>query len=168
MNNYNTKNSILINLILRIKFSKLEIRDLTIATILVIAVGLSFNGYRHISWQFLAIFVSAFLVHEFAHKLLAQFYGSWAEFRASAYGLLVTAISAIPFIPFKFIAPGAVVIDLSDRSKFGRVAFIGPLANLVMGFIFLILFYQHPFVGFLRIGASFNSCICKSAGCNTV
>ena len=157
--NYNTKNSILINLILRIKFSKLEIRDLTIATILVIAVGLSFNGYRHISWQFLAIFVSAFLVHEFAHKLLAQFYGSWAEFRASAYGLLVTAISAIPFIPFKFIAPGAVVIDLSDRSKFGRVAFIGPLTNLVMGFIFLILFYQHPFVGFLRIGASFNSWI---------
>ena len=63
MMNYNSKNSILINLILRIKFSKLEIRDLTIATILVIAVGLSFNGYRHISWQFLAIFVSAFLVH---------------------------------------------------------------------------------------------------------
>jgi Zn-dependent protease len=158
MINYNTKNSILINLILRIKFSKLEIRDLTIATILVIAVGLSFNRYSHISWQFLAIFVSAFLVHEFAHKLLAQFYGSWAEFRASAYGLLVTAISAIPFIPFKFIAPGAVVIDLSDRSKFGRVAFIGPLTNLVMGFIFLILFYQHP-SAILRTGASFNSWI---------
>lgn len=159
MINYNTRNSILINLILRIKFSKLELRDLTIATILVIAVGLSFSGYRHVSWQFLIIFVSAFLVHEFAHKLLAQFYGSWAEFRASAYGLLVTAISAIPFIPFKFIAPGAVVINLSDRSKFGRVAFIGPLTNLVMGFIFLVLYYQNPFIGYLHIGASFNSWI---------
>jgi Zn-dependent protease len=137
----------------------LELRDLTIATILVIAVGLSFSGYRHVSWQFLTIFVSAFLVHEFAHKLLAQFYGSWAEFRASAYGLLVTAISAIPFIPFKFIAPGAVVINLSDRSKFGRVAFIGPLTNLVMGFIFLVLSYQNPFIGYLHIGASFNSWI---------
>jgi Zn-dependent protease len=71
----------------------------------------------------------------------------------------VTAFSAIPFIPFKFIAPGAVVIDLSDRSKFGRVAFIGPLTNLVMGFIFLILFYRNPFVDYLYIGALFNSWI---------
>src|SRR5437867_11775868 len=153
-------------LLLKIKFSKLEILHLAIATILVTAVGLSLENsslslynYRNISWQFLIIFVSAFLVHELAHKLLAQFYGSWAEFRTNTYGLLVTAVSAIPIIPFKFIAPGAVVIDLSDRSKFGRVAFIGPLTNLVMGFIFLILFYRNPFVDYLYIGALFNSWI---------
>src|ERR1044071_9034054 len=156
----------------KIKFSKLEILHLSIATILVIAVGVSFSatilvttvgvsfsGVRNVSWQFLLIFVSAFLVHELAHKLLAQFYGSWAEFRTNTYGLIVTAFSAIPFIPFKFIAPGAVVIDLSDRSKFGRVAFIGPLTNLVMGFIFLILFYRNPFIDYLYIGALFNSWI---------
>jgi Zn-dependent protease len=159
MINNNTKNSILESLILKIKFSKLEILHLSIATILVTAVGLSLTRYRDISWEFLTIFVSAFLVHELAHKLLAQFYGSWAEFRTNTYGLIVTAFSAIPFIPFKFIAPGAVVIDLSDRSKFGRVAFIGPLTNLVMGFIFLILFYRNPFVDYLYIGALFNSWI---------
>jgi Zn-dependent protease len=146
-------------LIFKIKFSKLEILHLSIATILVTAVGLSLNNYRYISWEFLIIFVSAFLVHELAHKLLAQFYGGWAEFRTNSYGLLVTAFSAIPFIPFKFIAPGAVVIDLSDRSKFGRVAFIGPLTNLIMGFIFFILSHQYPLIGYLYIGALFNSWI---------
>jgi hypothetical protein len=106
----------------KIKFSKLEILHLSIATILVIAVGVSFSatilvttvgvsfsGVRNVSWQFLLIFASAFLVHELAHKLLAQFYGSWAEFRANLYGLIVTAISVL--LPFKFIAPGAVMID---------------------------------------------------------
>lgn len=157
--NNNTRNSNLKMLIPKIRFSKIEILHLSIATILVTAVGLSLNDYRYVSWQFLSIFVSAFLVHEFAHKLLAQFYGSWAEFRTNSYGLLVTAFSAIPFIPFKFIAPGAVVIDLSDRSKFGRVAFIGPLTNLIMGFAFFILSYQYPLNGYLSIGAVFNSWI---------
>ncbi|MGA9151903.1 MAG: hypothetical protein WBZ36_15095 [Candidatus Nitrosopolaris sp.] len=67
---------------IRIKSSKTELLHLFVATLLVTAVGLSFNHYRHISWQFLTIFISAFLVHELAHKLLAQYYGSWAEFRA--------------------------------------------------------------------------------------
>jgi len=89
---------------LRIKSSKTELLHLFVAALLVTGVGLSFNHYRHISWQFLAIFISAFLVHELAHKLLAQYYGSWAEFRAQ---LLITAISALPIMPVKFTAPGA-------------------------------------------------------------
>jgi Zn-dependent protease len=94
-----------------------------------------------------------------AHKLLAQFYGSWAEFRTNLYGLVVTGISALPYIPFKFIAPGAVMVNLRDRSKFGRVAFVGPLTNLVMGFIFWVLTYQFPYVAYLNTGAVFNSWI---------
>ncbi len=135
----NTSFSQLLSRIIRIKTSKTELLHLTIATLLVTAVGLSLNGYRHFSWQFLAIFISAFLVHELAHKFLAQYYGSWAEFRAQISGLLITAISALPIMPFKFIAPGAVMVGLSDGNKFGRVALIGPLTNLVMGFSFLLL-----------------------------
>ena len=99
-------------------FSKTEIKHLLLATGLVVLVGLSFNQYRRIHIELILIFISAFLVHELAHKFLAQFYGSWAEFRADAYGLMVTAISAIPFIPFKFIAPGAVMIGISDGRRF--------------------------------------------------
>jgi Zn-dependent protease len=120
----------------------------------------SFNGYRNISWQFLAIFVSAFLVHEMPHKFLAQYYGSWAEFRAFMWGLVVTAISALPMMPFKFIAPGAVMIGLSDRSKFGRVALVGPLTNLAMGFSFLFLsVFFNSFSPYFVVGASFNGWI---------
>ncbi len=146
--------------IIRIKTSKTELLHLTIATILVTAVGLSLSGYRHFSWQFLAIFISAFLVHELAHKFLAQYYGSWAEFRAQMSGLLITALSALPIMPFKFIAPGAVMVGLSDRNKFGRVALIGPLTNLVMGFSFLLmsLFYS-SYSPYFTIGASFNGWI---------
>jgi Zn-dependent protease len=144
----------------RIKSSKTELLHLSIATLLVTAVGLSLNNYRYISWQFLAIFISAFLIHELAHKFLAQFYGSWAEFRAEMYGLIVTAISALPIMPFKFIAPGAVMVGLSDRNRFGRVAFIGPLTNLVMGFVFLALsYYYYPYYPYLTAGASFNAWI---------
>ena len=144
---------------IKIQSSKTEVLHLSIATLLIIAVGLSFRSYRHISWQFLVIFISAFLVHEFAHKFLAQYYGSWAEFRAQMYGLIVTAISAVPFIPFKFIAPGAVMVRLSDRNKFGRVALIGPLTNLVMGLGFLTSTYIYPHYSFLHTGASFNAWI---------
>jgi Zn-dependent protease len=150
----------LISRIIRIKSSKTELLHLTIATLLVTAVGLSLNGYRHFSWQFLAIFVSAFLVHELAHKFLAQYYGSWAEFRAQMSGLLITAISALPIMPFKFIAPGAVMVGLSDGKKFGRVALIGPVTNLVMGFSFLLLsLFYNSYSPYFTIGASFNGWI---------
>jgi Zn-dependent protease len=150
----------LISRIIRIKSSKTELLHLTIATLLVTAVGLSLNGYRHFSWQFLAIFISAFLVHELAHKFLAQYYGSWAEFRAQMSGLLITAISALPIMPFKFIAPGAVMVGLSDGKKFGRVALIGPVTNLVMGFSFLLLsLFYNSYSPYFTIGASFNGWI---------
>jgi len=144
---------------LKLSFSKTEIKHLSLATGLVTAVGLSFNHYRHISVEFLLIFISAFLVHELAHKFLAQSYGSWAEFRTDLYGIMVTAISAIPFIPFKFIAPGAVMIGLSDKSRFGRVALIGPLTNIVMGFSFILATYIFPNYLYLYSGASFNGWI---------
>src|SRR5215211_1240204 len=145
---------------LKLKSSKTELLHLTIATLLVTGVGLSLNGYRYISWQFLAIFVGAFLVHELAHKFLAQYYGSWAEFRAYIWGLVITAISALPMMPFKFIAPGAVMIGLSDRGKFGKVALIGPLTNLAMGFSFLLIsVYFNSFSPYFAVGASFNGWI---------
>ena len=144
---------------MKIKSSKTELLHLSIATLLVMAVGLSFNHYRYISWQFLAIFVSAFLIHELAHKFLAQYYGRWAEFRAQLYGLIITAISVLPIMPFKFIAPGAVMVGLSDKSRFGRVALIGPMTNLIMGFGFLMSDYLFPYSSYMYVGASFNAWI---------
>ena len=50
-------------------------------------------------------------------------YRAWAEFRVLFYGAVVTAISALPFFPFKFIAPGAVMISGNlSLSRSGRVS----------------------------------------------
>ena len=155
------KNNLINNIAktIKIHFSKTEIKHLLIATFLVSLVGMSLNNYRYISIEFLVIFIIAFLFHELAHKFLANFYGSWAEFRTEIYGLIITAISAIPFIPFKFIAPGAVVVGISEKSRLGKVALIGPITNLVMGFVFLIFSYLYTYSIYFGIGASFNAWI---------
>ena len=158
----NFSNNNLINNIkktINIHFSKTEIKHLLIATFLVSLVGMSLNKYRYISLEFLVIFIIAFLFHELAHKFVANFYGSWAEFRTDLYGLIITAISAVPFIPFKFIAPGAVIVGISEKSKLGKVALIGPITNLVMGFVFLLFSYLYPSSIYFSIGASFNAWI---------
>jgi Zn-dependent protease len=159
-NNF-SKNNLIYNITktINIHFSRTEIKHLLIATFLVSLVGMSLNNYRYISIEFLVIFIIAFLFHELAHKFLANFYGSWAEFRTEVYGLIITAISAIPFIPFKFIAPGAVIVGISEKSKLGKVALIGPITNLVMGFVFLLFSYLYPYLIYFNIGASFNAWI---------
>jgi Zn-dependent protease len=147
-----------------LRFSKTEILHLGIATALVIAVGMSLYRFQ-LRWDFLTIFISAFVLHELAHKFLAQFYRAWAEFRVLFYGAVVTAIAALPFFPFKFIAPGAVMISGNlSINRYGRVSLIGPLTNIAMGTGFLCSYLAlavvvgsaHPI---LLVGARFNGFI---------
>ena len=150
--------------IIYLRFSKTEILHLAIATFLVTAVGLSLYRFQF-RWDFLLIFISAFIVHELGHKFLAQFYRAWAEFRVLFYGAVVTAISALPFFPFKFIAPGAVMISGNlSAARNGRVSLIGPLTNLAMGTGFLCSYLAiAATVGsanpILLVGARFNGFI---------
>ena len=150
--------------IIHIRFSRLEILHLIIATTLVAAVGLSLYRFQ-LRWDFLAIFISAFLVHELGHKFLAQFYRAWAEFRVLFYGAVVTAISALPFFPFKFIAPGAVMISGNlSMGRYGRVSLIGPLTNLAMGTGFLCAYLLTSIItdssiAILLVGVRFNGFI---------
>ncbi len=152
-----TTNAIRNTLLLR--FSKTEMGHLAIGTGLVTAVGLSIYGSRFQMEYLMVIFVSAFLLHEFAHKFLAQFYKAWAEFRVMLFGAVITAISALPFLPFKFIAPGAVFISgsVSERRN-GRISLVGPLTNIAMGAGFLLAYLA---VGseLMIIGARFNGWI---------
>ncbi|MEW6605599.1 MAG: AN1-type zinc finger domain-containing protein [Thermoproteota archaeon] len=146
--------------VIYLRFSKTEVLHLAVATILVTAVGLSFTGYNF-RWDFLAIFVSAFLVHELGHKFLAQFYNAWSEFRLLLYGAALTAFSALPILPFKFIAPGVVWHSGNlSMGRSGRVSWIGPLSNLAMGGGFLLAYLALAVVDssspILLIGVWFN------------
>src|SRR5262245_39399231 len=62
-----------------LRFSKIEVLHLVIATALVTVVGMSFYSFTF-RWDFITIFICAFILHELGHKFLAQFYRAWAEF----------------------------------------------------------------------------------------
>lgn len=101
-------------------------------------LNLTFDDFVFI--LFLVIFsIPLFVGHELAHKLAAQYFDAWAEFRVVQEGALITAISVIS--PIKFVAPGAVFIDGAGltQEKSGKISAVGPLSNLVMAGVFISL-----------------------------
>lgn len=120
-----------------------EAAHLALGAVLVLAVGLSLVSFRPwiVSVWSLAIavgFAASFLAHEYAHKIVAGRHGLLAEFRLSPMGAALTAISAIPFLPFKIVAPGAVVVSgpAGPRTT-GMIAAAGPLTSLAVAAAFL-------------------------------
>jgi len=82
------------------------------------------------------IFTFSFFIHEIAHKLSAQRYGLWAEFRLTLFGALITLLSMIPFTFFKIISPGAVMIaGPITKKQAGKTALAGPLTNITISTI---------------------------------
>ena len=85
--------------------------------------------------RFLIAFVAVatgFVLHELAHKVLAQRYGHWAEFRAQFMGLFGTLAFAAAF-KVLFAAPGAVLIQgrVTPRES-GVISLVGPATNFVI------------------------------------
>jgi len=123
-------------------FSATEIRDLAISSALVTGVGFSLVSFRLYRPEILVslaiVFVSVFLLHEIAHKFVAQRYGMWAEFRLTLFGALLTLLSTIS--PIKIISPGAVMIaGPMSRDTMGKTAVAGPLTNLGLSVISFVL-----------------------------
>lgn len=83
------------------------------------------------------IVMTGFLLHELAHKFVAQRYGAWAEFRIFPIGLFLAL--AFSFLGFVFAAPGAVYIqgNISKRQN-GLISLAGPFTNLAFGGAFLL------------------------------
>jgi len=107
---------------------------------------------------------TGFLLHEMAHKLVAQKYGYWAEYRANRLGLIVIIVMA--HLGFILAAPGAVMIrkepfyvpgnlppgfdevagqmEKRASSENLRISLAGPMTNiLLMAFFFLLLASGH-------------------------
>ncbi len=100
---------------------------------------------------------TGFLLHELGHKLLAQKYGCFAEFRANTMMLFLAVLMS--FLGFIFAAPGAVMIaGAVSKDKNGKIAFMGPLINLLLAGLFygISFFFPHPF---WKYGVLINSWI---------
>jgi Zn-dependent protease len=95
--------------------------------------------------------VLAFLLHELAHKVTAQQYGLWSEFRINLFGALISLLTIIS--PFKIIAPGAVRVVGSrvTMEEMGKIALAGPLANILQVLVFTLLSTLSPLFRFAAI-----------------
>ena len=136
------------------KFSKIEVQHIFISMgLLTIAFTFSLTRNSLITlfgnlsifpvgllMSFLGI-ITAFFFHELSHKLVAQKYGLWAEYRMYPMGLFLALILAIT-TGFVFAAPGAVMFRGGSREfETGKIAVSGPLANIVISAITLFLFF---------------------------
>jgi len=80
----------------------------------------------------------AFLLHELAHKFVAQYFGCWAEFRSFDMGLILAVIMS--FTGYVFAAPGAVMVGgVVSTSENGKISVAGPLTNIALALIFLAI-----------------------------
>ena len=78
---------------------------------------------------------SGFLLHELAHKVVAQRYGHWAEFRAQFVNLLVSYGIALG-TGLLLAAPGAVLIQGQvTRRENGIISLVGPATNFLIALV---------------------------------
>ena len=163
------------------KFSAMELQHILIS-ICVLTISFTFSLTKNslitlfgnlsffptgLLMSFLGI-ITAFFFHELSHKIIAQKYGLWAEYRMYPIGLLLAFLLSIT-IGFVFAAPGAVMFRGGSREfETGKIAVSGPLANLMVSVIALFLFFYvffeisiiNKIVGFIciinAIMATFN------------
>jgi len=155
------------------RFSELEIQQLLkawIAISLAFAfvwrdVGAAYGLHFGLIYLTAALTVGvAFILHELAHKYLAQQYGCWAEFRTFDMGLVLAVMMSL-IGGIVFAAPGAVMISgLVSKEENGRIAAAGPITNIILagGFLLVSYFLSGMFVSpwlsfFISFGFSINA-----------
>jgi Zn-dependent protease len=127
----------------RVAFSRTELVHL-LGALVLLTVSFTFvldgRGWRDVVMDpepvvwltSLVGMASGFVLHELAHKVVAQRYGHWAEFRASFPFLGLTVALAAAF-RLLFAAPGAVLIQgrVTPREN-GLISLVGPGLNVVV------------------------------------
>ena len=151
----------------RSRFSKLEIKHLLISVV-VMSFFIAILLYDRLPFSFfVSIFIAfivmtpAFVLHELGHKIVAQEFGYFAEYKMWTQGLifavLLVLITSLAGNPLVFIAPGAVYFSTGghrrvNKEKVGKIGLAGPLINLGLVVIFGL------------IGAFSNSLVLQALG----
>jgi Zn-dependent protease len=139
-----------------VQFSRVELTQLAVAVLALSAAFTVVNlnplyggipdfrlgsAIANAAFLFLAAFVSVASgvgLHEIMHKVVAERYGHWAEFRYSLQGLLMAFVFA--FLGFIFGAPGATYISGAvTLDQNGKISAAGPATNIVLGIAFFSL-----------------------------
>ena len=151
-----------------------EFRDIVIsALVLALAFGIALSGgFR--AFQQLGILVLVigmalvavsvgFVFHELGHRLIARKFGYFAEYSMWPMGLTIAL--GFSLFGFVFAAPGAVMIypkatawgtGSLNRQNIGLVSVAGPITNIGLAVLFLILDAIQPTLLF-ALGAQINT-----------
>jgi len=128
-------------------FSKVEIRDILIATV-ALTIIFAFPNFSSIVLVFISVVVG-FILHELAHKFAAMKFNAVAFFKLWPEGVLIGFMTM--FLPIRFLAPGAVVIYPYRYGRWGYremhltvnemgiVASVGPVVNIFFAFLFSLI-----------------------------
>jgi Zn-dependent protease len=133
------------------RFSAEELRDLFKAWVAIsLAIAIATLGFDAISVLGFPVLVRAFAIYSLTvgvafvahellgHKLVAQRYHLFAEFRADDLFLLLAVL--LSFTGFVFAAPGAVVIGGVTRiDTYGKIAAAGSVVNILLAMTFGLL-----------------------------
>ena len=151
------------------RFSYTEVKHLIIAwlTISLAFTFLFIRGFifRGVFDPFPLIFLISlgtvgisFVIHELLHKIIAQRYGMWAEFRMDV-SMLVFAVLLSLAVGIVFAAPGAVYIfGRLTKEQNGKISLAGPVSNLILAWLFLSLDIGYGLSGMIgEIGSKINA-----------
>jgi len=141
------------------KFSRLEIKEIVKAWLAVSLIfAIAFRTSVPIVIGIPIALVTAgigFLLHELAHKYVAQRYNCWAEFRANNQALILGLLLSI--IGFIILAPGGVFIKGATKKQHGHIAYAGPLMNIILGVVFFGLAFISPLEMIATYGLRINA-----------
>jgi Zn-dependent protease len=149
----------------KINTSDTELRDLVKAWVAIsIAFAIVLNKFpnlKALGLGFYEVFIisaitvgTGFLLHELGHKIVAQRFGCFAEFRSFDQMLILALIMSL--FGFVFAAPGAVMINgpVGVRRN-GKISAAGPIVNLALSLFFLSILLIPP-TGLLRVIAFYG------------
>ncbi len=123
-------------LVLTAAFVLIFYREASYGYIYVPAGGAGYGVLVGIS---LLTVLTAFLLHELAHRYVARRLGGFGRFRIWPIGAIFALITSL--LGFLFAAPGAVYISgLYGNDAAGKASLAGPGANMVMAVIFYGLY----------------------------
>ncbi len=131
------------------KFSSAEIKQLSLSFLIV---SLVFHIAFYIPFKYSLIIVGlGFVLHELAHKFMANWLGLKAEFHYDLRMLIISLLAS--FMHFVFLAPGYVEVKgRINIRKNGLISLAGPMMNLLLAMIFLI--WNSPMS---KIGVAINA-----------
>jgi len=87
----------------------------------------------------------AVIPHELAHRWVARKMNCYSRYVLDPFGLVLTLITAIPYIPFKIIMPGYVLVfsttfdPVYSKRINGIVSYFGPLTNILISIVSIVL-----------------------------